>query len=28
VQVVIRKTYEIYLWEGLTNTHSHGIIIM
>lgn len=26
VQVVIRKTYEIYLWEGLTNTHSHVII--
>jgi hypothetical protein len=26
VQVVIRKTYEIYLWEGLTNTHSHAII--
>ena len=26
VEVVIRKIYEIYLWEGLTNPHSHGII--
>ena len=28
VQVVIRKTYEICLWEGLTNSPSHAIIIV
>jgi hypothetical protein len=28
VQVVIRKTYEICLWDGLTNNPSHAIIIM